>query len=489
MPETKEITFAGHAVDELDTMNSETGGYTLAKMAHEAGNKLVAELQALHADNPDGLTADQKATETALREAAIGKFEQSRSYKEVGEAQHASAVANEARQDLLGMMTTGEAQAVPAIDHVAMIRQMAGWPAGNAGRFPVGTPGATKDLNGVELSQSRYRRFRQMVAQGAGARDVVRQAISTAAGSFGNSVPTIIETMFFDRLFTINGIRKAGAEVLTTTGGESRELVKAADAALGAFTRNSTNVSTLQTAEGAALAERDPSMAVVETAPRKYTAYTRVSRELVEDSAVDIESMIGRILGRSISRLSELAYAQGRGSNNEPDGWNRQSVVDSTAYSGTGNARRITTAGSNVVAYADLVKVPYAVDEYDGMEDPVWLMHKGTIGEIFGIVGTDGHPVFRMVPYSGGFLEAPEGMLLGYPIRLATYCGRAATDNDIIAMFGSMDSYLIRDVDGVELRRWDQAQYLTDQVDFTARLRTDGKFINADQFSWLKAKA
>ena len=81
------------------------------------------------------------------------------------------------------------------------------------------------------------------------------------------------------------------------------------------------------------------------------------------------------------------------------------------------------------------------------------------------------------------------GMLLGYPVHLATYAGRVTDDNDIAIMFGPMMDYLIRDVNMVDLRRWDQATYLTNEVDFTALIRTDGKFVNPSYFSWLKIKA
>ena len=320
---------------------------------------------------------------------------------------------------------------------------------------------------------------------------MVAQALSSSTlTAGGNTIQTTVAPDFYEELFNINGIRRAGATVLTTGGGAPLNLPKAGDASLGTFTRNTTNVSTLQTAESAAATERDPTTSIVQLAPQKYLVYTRVPRELVEDSSVDIEGMVARQLGRTVGRTIEIAYAQGRGTNDEPDGWNRTTVVNNVAYSGTGNARRITTAAAGAVAFADIVDTVYAVDDFASSGDNTWLMHKGTVGEIFGVTATDGHPIFKYAPYYGGADNMNDGigLLFGYPVKLAKYCGQVTTSNDIIAMFGPASEYYIRDVSSVEIRRWDQARYLNDEVDFTARIRTDGKFVNADHFSWLRVQ-
>lgn len=109
--------------------------------------------------------------------------------------------------------------------------------------------------------------------------------------------------------------------------------------------------------------------------PERYHIYTRVKRELVEDAAVNIEMMVGRQLGRTMGRTIELAYAQGRGAgNDEPDGWNRTTVVGDTDISGASNARRITTAAANQIAYDDIAKVAYAVDDFTDDGGPAALL-------------------------------------------------------------------------------------------------------------------
>ena len=131
------------------------------------------------------------------------------------------------------------------------------------------------------------------------------------------------------------------------------------------------------------------------------------------------------------------------------------------------------------------------MDDYANWNEMSWLMHKSVLGDVVGLAGTDGHPIFKYAPYYGGPDNMNDGMglLLGYNVQLAKYGSLTSLDNGIIMMFGPMAEYYIRDVNAIQIRRWDQARYLNDEVDYTARLRTDGRFVNADNFAWLRVKA
>ena len=440
-----------------------------------AAGRAGTAAQQLAADNPDGFTGEQQAEWKKLVEAFDFHNDRAESLKRVAALAERDDKDAEIRQDLDGLGATGEAKIVKEDTRSKLVQMSRGQ--------------GTSDI-GIDLNQSQWMQYSRHLAEGGNAREWVEQTLSFTATEGGNTVPTRIATSFFENLYRVNGLRKAGANVISMDEGAPIELPKTTEAAI-AFDRNTTNVSSLQVAVSGQAVESDPSTSVVELTPKKYMDYTRVPRELIQDSATDIEMMVGEQLGRSIARKTEIAYAQGRGTNGEPDGWNRTTVVGNTDYSGAGNARRIITDGSNVIAYMDLHNLIYAVDDYGNWQDMSVIMHKGTVGEIFGLTGTDGHPIFRYTPYYGGADNARDGMgmLLGYPVHLATYCGRSATDNDVLAMFGPIDDYTIRDVNSVEIRRWDQARYLTNEVDFTALIRTDGKFINPTNLSWLVAKA
>lgn len=448
----------------------------LASLEFTAAGRAVESAQTLVKDNPDGFDAQQAEEYDRLVEAAKFHHERGMSQKELADIAQLGDKDAQVRQDLAGMAASGEApNLLPEVDERQMLIEMA--------------QGPTKSTDVIKIEQNNWRNYREHIRQGGTAREYVKQVLSFTATAGGNTVPTRVASSFFENLYRVNGIRPH-ATVLSMDSGEPINPPKALDAAIP-FTRNTTAVNTLHTAVSASAQEADPTTSVVQLAPQTFHNYTRVPRELVEDSATDIESMVGRMLGRRIGKLTELAYAQGTGINNEPDGWNRTDVVGATNISGAGNARRITTAASNTIGYADLHNTVYAVDDFGNWNDMAWLMHKGTVGEIFGLTATDGHPIFKYAPYYGGADNMRDGMglLLGYPVHLATYCGRAATDSDIVAMFGAMSEYYIRDVNSVEIRRWDQATYLTREVDYTAHIRTDAKFINPDNFSWLRALA
>ena len=321
----------------------------LAEKEFDKAGSAVKAAQDLVSENPDGFNAEQKTQYDTLVEAAEFHHQRGMDMKRLADVSSLSQKDAEFRENLEGMVASEEApQSVLQVeDHAHELRQMA------RGVGVYANP-ANPDAQ-IEFRQSDYLAYRDFIAQGGTAAEWVKQAVLSPGDtdSGGNTVPTRVATSFFENLYRVNGIRNAGATVLTTDGGETINLPKAGDPAI-AFTQDTTNVSTLQTAISAAAGERDPSTAVVGLTPQKYLSYTRIANELIEDSATDIESMVGRMLGRTTGRLSELAYAQGRGTgSDEPDGWCRAAFVGTTAVSGTGNARRPTTTGSNAIAYAE----------------------------------------------------------------------------------------------------------------------------------------
>ena len=286
--------------------------------------------------------------------------------------------------------------------------------------------------------------------------------------------------------------------VFRSPDGADRQWPKSTEGDIGAFVWDTTNVNTLQTSEGVQVPDMESGFEMVTTDPRKYAGYARISDELLTDAAPNVEMQVGTMLARDLSRKIETAYAQGRGTNNEPDGVFKITVVDNTDYTGTGNTRRIVTATRGAVTYQELAQVAYAVEDYSGVSTPAWVMSRPTVGSIIRVMGGDGHPIFKYAPYFAGGMTPGAGQrefgdLLGFPVRLAyrtgTLTNNAAGANAIVACFGSWDQYLIHDVETIQLRRSDAARFLYGQTDFKVETRTDGKFLNPQVFAWLKNKA
>lgn len=448
-----------------------------ARAAETQAKSLVAE----HSDN---WTGEHQTEYENLKEAVMFHTERSRELSQMAQAVKESAVDTELRQDLTGMIGTGEAPANVLEDH-RIEQNLREWVAADA---PTVSPGF------IELKPAEYQEYRDFIRQGGTAREWVEQvplAVGTD-GSGGNTVPTLINMNYHENLYRVNGIRSAGATVVTTTGGEPIELPKSRDFVLTAgFTRNTTRVNTLFTPEAQNATERGPTTSTVPFNVHKFLSYSRMSREIIEDSATNVQSMVGRQLGRTTGKLMELAYAQGEGGSDEPDGWNRTTIVANTEFSGAGNDRRLTAGSATALTYGDIVNLVYAVDDFGNWNENSFLMHKKVVGNLLSVVGSDGHPIWKLGPYMGGMENRRDtmGTILGYDVNLATFSGQLGTANDILALFGPMSEYYIRDVNSVEIRRWDQATYLSDQIDYTARIRTTGHFVNPDNFAWLRAHA
>ena len=455
---------------------------TLAQIEFEKAARLSKQARDLVAEHPKGWSeGGEEATQyEKLVEAALFHRERANDMSRMAEFEQFGDADKQLREDLQGMVGTGEADAEVVQDNVA--QKLREWANKNAPRM---------SSESIEFRQSDYLAYRDFVVQGGTAKEWVTQApvsVGTATAG-GNTVPTRISSSYWENLYRINGIRSAGARVLTTEGGEPIHLPKSEDADL-AITRT-TDISTIYTPESGTADEAQPTTSVVALEPKKFLRYTRMTREIAEDSATDIEGMIGRQLGRTAGKAMEAAYALGDGTSGatgEPDGWNNPTRV--AALSGAANVRRITASSSTQISYDNIVDLVYAVDDYGNWADNCLLFHKKIVGNLLKLKGSDGHPLFSMAIYAGGpeNMRDSYGTILGYDVKLATYCGDSlATSDDIVGMFGPPDQYAIRDVDSVEIRRWDQARYLQDEVDYTVRFRTDGKFLNSENFSWIKA--
>ena len=186
----------------------------------------------------------------------------------------------------------------------------------------------------------------------------------------------------------------------------------------------------------------------------------KVSLELLQDSAFDVESFVARKLGERIAKAEAIDFAQGTGSG-EPQG-----LV-------TGLTSSDTIAGA-APTYAELLAATYAVDEaYLASGSPSWVMHASTLAAVQGILDDNGRPLLNSA--IDGISGRPGRTLLGFPVvidnGMPTITG--ATPSKAI-VFGSIrDAYLIRRVKGVTLVVLRELYAITGQVGFMAWSRAD----------------
>lgn len=188
----------------------------------------------------------------------------------------------------------------------------------------------------------------------------------------------------------------------------------------------------------------------------------RVPRELIQDSAFDIEALLTRLLGTRIGRLQARHWAVGTGVN-QPLG-----LV-------TGRTPVQTQATTGGITYEDLVTWIHSVDPAY-RESARWLWNDNTMKAVELIVDSNGDPIFRGWGANMA-LGLNEATVLGYPVTIDQAMVDFDNDDssDLFGAFGNINQgYVIRDVQAVEILVNPYSRMANRQVEFTAWARADG---------------
>jgi HK97 family phage major capsid protein len=145
-----------------------------------------------------------------------------------------------------------------------------------------------------------------------------RDLVVGTANVGGATVPTTLVETLYQKLFDDSAVLQAGPTVLRTNSGETMKLPRLTSLVLtpggSAFTQANAKV-----AEAGPILEGEPRFDQVQLDAYKYAQYTQVSRELVEDGVLDIEALLGQVLGRNLSNFIGYDLTLGTGTG-EPRG-------------------------------------------------------------------------------------------------------------------------------------------------------------------------
>ena len=278
-----------------------------------------------------------------------------------------------------------------------------------------------------------------------------RDVVKTSTGS---PVPT----SFFNQV--IEQARLVGpmldvATVLRTAGGENLQIPSQAGWSTAAIT-----------GEGTAISESDPTFnSFITLGAYKYSFLLQLSRELIEDSGVDILSFIATQTGNAIGYAVNAALTTGSGTN-QPNG-----IVTAAASAVTG-----TTSGPTFSA-DDLVTLAYSLDGAARRLPGVgWMMNTASLGVVRKLKDNGGRYIFEPSLADGN------DRVLNYPVfENPAMASNASATKSVI--FGHLPSYYVRMAGGLRLDRSDDYAFNTDLVTFRATMRVDG---NLPQTSHVK---
>ena len=210
-------------------------------------------------------------------------------------------------------------------------------------------------------------------------------------------------------------------------------------------------------AEGATFAVSDPTFSNITLRSHKIGTLVVASRELVEDTGIDLQAFLGSQIGVALGTAANNALTLGTGTL-VPRGISV--AAGSGVTGGTGVAGAFTA--DNLIALMHSVDSLYAAQPSAG-----WMMSRATMGTVRSLKGAEGY-LFQT--YAA---EGMVGSLLGYPVRENPYVAAAGTGAKSV-LFGDLGAYITRVVGGIEIVRSDEAYFLSDQIAWRASIRLDG---------------
>lgn len=187
----------------------------------------------------------------------------------------------------------------------------------------------------------------------------------------------------------------------------------------------------------------------------------KVSIELLQDNAVNLEGHLSQRIGESIGRLENTAFAVGDGSN-KPLGL--------LAASG-GVDVGVTADSATAITADEVTDLCYSVPRVYRSRGQ-WVMNDATIAVVRKLKDAEGRYIWQQ-----GLMAGEPDRLLGYPL-FTDFAFPEIASAAKIATFGDHSAYWIRDTGGFLIRRLEERFIDYGQVGFLAFHRTDGKLID-----------
>ena len=279
------------------------------------------------------------------------------------------------------------------------------------------------------------------------------------AAEGGYLVPDTFEQTLVQAL-TENGVVRAHARVITTSGGLHKIPVVASHGSASWIDEEGDYI------------ESDESFGQVQLDAHKVGTVIKVSEELLQDSAFDLESYISAEFSRRIGDKEEDAFLNGDGSA-KPTG-----ILNAT----NGGTVGVTAAAAAAITADELVDLYYSL-KAPYRKNAIWILNDATIKLIRKLKTGDGQYLWQP-----GIKDGEVNTILGRPYFTSPFMPIAAAGAKSI-IFGDFNYYWIGDRQGITFRRLNELYAGKGQVGFMASKRLDGKTVLSEAIQILQQHA
>ena len=289
-------------------------------------------------------------------------------------------------------------------------------------------------------------------------RGLVHNVLSEGTDADGGYlVPEEFERQIVTTLDEANVIRSL-AKVITTSS--ERKIPVTSSHSVAQWTPENGNYQ-----------ESNPTFEQKQIDAYKLTDLIRISQELLQDSAFNLESYIADQFARAFGIAEEQAFCTGTGIG-QPTG----------IFTENGGQVGVTTASATAITVDELISLIYSLKS-PYRRNAKFLLNDSTISLIRKL--KDGNGAYLWQP---SVQAGQPDRLLGYEIYTSPYVPVVAAEALTVA-FGDFNNYWIADRIGRTVQRLNELYATNGQIGYVATERVDGKVILAEGIKLLKMKA
>ena len=228
-------------------------------------------------------------------------------------------------------------------------------------------------------------------------------------------------------------------------------------------------------AEEAAFSDQTPTVGQVAFSIEKSGGLVKVTRELLDDSAVNLPALLSQLFNEAAGRFEDAGILNG----------NDSAQYDGILGSGVAD---YVMAATGALTTADLLGIFYTLNS-QFRQNATWVM-PSLITKVVNSIQSTAAGVTGIASLTA----SPDSALLGKSVINADDTSNnglatALSANNEIGVLGDFRNYYIFDRIGMTIRRNDSLYMGNDQVGFFATRRGDGQIALTDSFKILKCAA
>lgn len=312
-------------------------------------------------------------------------------------------------------------------------------------RFVDATRGIKRSEGETRGAQDDNQIIRQLAKGEIRSFEFEQRTVTT--GSTGAPVPTSFYNQIVEHMVVVGPMLETST-MIRTAGGEALQIP-----------RTSAFSTATLTAQGSAFSASDPTFgSFVTLNAYKYGFLVQVSREMLDDSGVDLLGFLARQAGTGLGVAINTALTTGTDTT-QPNGI---SVAAGSGITGS-------TAVSGAFTADNLIDLSYSVNSaYRRQPGTGWMFNNTGLAAVRKLKDTTNNYLFQPSLQAG----QPD-TLLGFPVYENPDIAAPATSAKS-ALFGNLPAYYVRMAGGIRFDRSDDYAFANDLVTFRASVRIDG---------------